>query len=61
MEDLSNALMTLMKAQAMKYVKGQIIKRTIFATLMSSLSPLALLNIGQIIGEYGPLSYVHID
>ncbi|KAJ3505360.1 hypothetical protein NLJ89_g7460 [Agrocybe chaxingu] len=49
LEELSDALMALMKSQAMKYVKGQIIRRTIFAGLMNSLAPLALLKIGQII------------
>lgn len=34
----------------MKYVKAEIIKRTILATLMSSLAPIAWLKIGQIIG-----------
>ncbi|KAF8163488.1 DUF726-domain-containing protein [Crassisporium funariophilum] len=49
LEELSTALMVLIKSQAMQYVKGEIIKRTIFAALMNSLAPLALLNVGQII------------
>ncbi|KDQ61026.1 hypothetical protein JAAARDRAFT_173479 [Jaapia argillacea MUCL 33604] len=49
LEQLSNALTTLVKAQAMKYVKAEIIKRTVLASLMSSLAPLAWLKIGQII------------
>ncbi len=34
----------------MGYVSGQILRRTILAGIMSSLAPLALLRIGQIIG-----------
>ncbi|CAA7271536.1 unnamed protein product [Cyclocybe aegerita] len=49
LEELSDALLALIKSQAMKYVKGEIIRRTIFAGLMNSLAPLALLKIGQII------------
>ncbi|KAL0946644.1 hypothetical protein HGRIS_012838 [Hohenbuehelia grisea] len=49
LQALSSALMTLIKSHAMKYVQSEIIKRTVFATLMSSLSPLALLKVGQII------------
>lgn len=51
LESLSSALSTLIKANAMKYVKVQIIRRTIFASLMTSLAPIAWLKIGQIIGE----------
>ncbi|EPQ58312.1 DUF726-domain-containing protein [Gloeophyllum trabeum ATCC 11539] len=46
---LSDALYTLIKAQAMQYVKAEIIKRTVLATLMSSLAPIAWLKIGRII------------
>ncbi|KAI0064563.1 DUF726-domain-containing protein [Artomyces pyxidatus] len=49
LEALSSALSTLVKAQAMRYVKAQIIKHTFFASLMSSLAPLAWLQIGRII------------
>ncbi|KAF9564386.1 DUF726-domain-containing protein [Agrocybe pediades] len=49
LEELSDALMTLIKSHAMKYVKGEVIKRTVFAALMNSLAPLALLKMGQII------------
>lgn len=52
LEALSNALETLVKAQAVKYIKAQIIKRTILATIFTILSPTAWLHIGQIIGEY---------
>lgn len=50
LQELSDALSTLVKSQAMSYVKGEIIKRSIFAGLMNSLAPVALLQIGQIIG-----------
>ncbi|KZT26413.1 DUF726-domain-containing protein [Neolentinus lepideus HHB14362 ss-1] len=46
---LSDALYALIKAQAMQYVKGEIIKRTVLASLMSSLAPIAWLKIGRII------------
>ncbi|KAF4578846.1 hypothetical protein EYR40_000995 [Pleurotus pulmonarius] len=49
LKDLSNALTALIKSHAMKFVKVEIIKRTVFASLMASLSPIALLKIGQII------------
>ncbi|KAF7973409.1 hypothetical protein HWV62_15207 [Athelia sp. TMB] len=49
LEDLANALGTLVKTQAMQYVKAQIIKQTVLAALMSALSPLAWLKIGKII------------
>lgn len=42
---------TLMKAEALKYVKGEVIKRTVLAGLMASLAPLGLLRIGQIMGK----------
>ncbi|KAI0082663.1 DUF726-domain-containing protein [Panus rudis PR-1116 ss-1] len=46
---LSNALLALVKSQAMKYVKAEVIKRTVFASLFAALSPTAWLKIGQII------------
>jgi len=49
LEELSSALKALIKSEAMKYVKSEVVKRTILAGLMSSLAPLALLKIGQII------------
>lgn len=51
LEELSNALTTLIHAEAIKYVKSEVLKRTFLAGLMSSLAPLALLKIGQIIGK----------
>ncbi|KAJ6547689.1 DUF726-domain-containing protein [Mycena capillaripes] len=49
LESLSNSLTTLMKANAMRYIRYEVVKRTVFASLMNSLAPIALLNIGQII------------
>ncbi|KAL4251752.1 TMCO4 family protein [Abortiporus biennis] len=46
---LSNALVALVKSQAVKYVKAQIIKRTVLAALFAALSPTAWLKIAQII------------
>jgi hypothetical protein len=48
--ELSNALGTLVKTQAMQYVKFEILKRTFFSGLMTALTPLALMKIGKIIG-----------
>jgi hypothetical protein len=39
------------KSHAMKYVKAEVIRRTVFAGLMSALSPIALLKIGELIGK----------
>ncbi|CCM02098.1 uncharacterized protein FIBRA_04175 [Fibroporia radiculosa] len=49
LEDLSNALTVLIKAQTMKYVRAEIIKRTVFASLFAALSPAAWLKLMQII------------
>ncbi|KAH7929748.1 DUF726-domain-containing protein [Leucogyrophana mollusca] len=49
LQAMSGALITLIKSQAMKYVKAEIIKRTILASLLSALSPVAWLKIGKII------------
>ena len=49
---LANALNALIKSQVIKYVKGEIIKRTVLASLMAALSPTAWLSIGQIIGGW---------
>ncbi|KAL1706918.1 DUF726-domain-containing protein [Schizophyllum commune] len=49
LEELSNALYTLVKSYSLKYVKAEIIKRTVLANLMYSLAPIAWLKIGQII------------
>lgn len=48
--ELSDALVTLLKAKAMAYVQKEIIKRTVLASLFASLSPVAYLQIGKIIG-----------
>lgn len=45
---------TLVKSQAMKYVQAEIIRRTIFAALMTSLAPIAFLKVGKIIGTHCP-------
>ena len=50
---ISNALGDLIKYQAINFVGGEILKRTILASLLSALSPAALLKIGKIIGMYG--------
>ena len=50
MKDLSDALFALVKTQAMNYVKAEVIRRTVFASLMSSLAPIAWLKVGRIIG-----------
>ncbi|KAL0071333.1 hypothetical protein AAF712_001189 [Marasmius tenuissimus] len=47
--DLSDALFTLVGTHVMKYVSLQVLKRTAFAALVASLTPLAWLKIGQII------------
>jgi len=49
LEDLSNALTALIKAQVMKHLKAEIIKRTVFASLFAALSPTSWLKIAQII------------
>ena len=54
LEALSNALANLVKTHAMKYIRAEIIRHTVLATLMSGLVPLAWLKIGKIIGEILP-------
>jgi len=49
--ELSDALATLLKDKAIWYVQKEIIKRTVLATLFASLSPVAYLQIGNIICE----------
>ncbi|CAK5277654.1 unnamed protein product [Mycena citricolor] len=49
LQSLSNSLVTLVKTNALRYIKAEVIKRTVFATLMSSLAPMAILKVGQII------------
>ena len=53
---LSKALKTLIKSQTMQFVKGQVMQQTVFAALMSALSPAAWINIGHIIGMLRPCS-----
>lgn len=48
---LSDAMYKLVKGHAMKIFKAEVIRRTVFANLMSALSPVALLKIGELIGE----------
>jgi len=47
--ELSDALVALLKDKAISYVKKEIIKRTVLASLFASLSPVAYLQIGKII------------
>ncbi|KAJ7632740.1 DUF726-domain-containing protein [Roridomyces roridus] len=49
LQSLSNALYSLLKLNAMRYLQKEVIRRTVFASLMSSLAPIAWLKIGQII------------
>ncbi|KZT11351.1 DUF726-domain-containing protein [Laetiporus sulphureus 93-53] len=49
LENLSNAFNDLIKAQAMYYVKAEIVKRTVFAALFAALSPTAWLQVTRII------------
>lgn len=49
LKKLASALGDLIKSYAIKYVKSEIIKRTVLAALLSSLSPIALLKLGQIV------------
>lgn len=48
--ELADALNALVKSQALTYIRGEIIKRTVLASLMAALSPTAWLKVGQIIG-----------
>ncbi|KAF7294835.1 hypothetical protein MIND_01021400 [Mycena indigotica] len=48
LESLSNALTTLVKTNAIRYLRVEVLKRTVFATLMASLAPVALLKFGEI-------------
>ncbi|KIK57694.1 hypothetical protein GYMLUDRAFT_45861 [Collybiopsis luxurians FD-317 M1] len=49
LEQLSDALYALIKTNAMKYVRAEIIRHTVFASLLAALGPIALLKIGEII------------
>lgn len=48
--ELSDAFVALLKDKAIGYIKKEIIKRTVLATLFASLSPMAYLQIGKVIG-----------
>jgi hypothetical protein len=48
--ELSDALVALLKDKAVGYIKKEIIRRTVLASLFASLSPVAYLQIGKIIG-----------
>jgi len=50
--ELSDALVTLLKDKAISYIQKEIIKRTFLASLFASLSPVAYLQIGRIIGKW---------
>ncbi|KAK6500894.1 hypothetical protein TWF506_003654 [Arthrobotrys conoides] len=47
--DLGNALTTMLKTYGFAYLKIEIIKRTVLATLMAALWPIALLKLGQVV------------
>ncbi|KIY43556.1 DUF726-domain-containing protein, partial [Fistulina hepatica ATCC 64428] len=49
LEELSSALYTLVKSNLMKYIRTEVFRRTLFASLITSLSPIAFLKIGEII------------
>ncbi|KAJ7905635.1 DUF726-domain-containing protein [Mycena olivaceomarginata] len=49
LKSLSTSLSALVKTNAMRYIQYEVIKRTVFASLMSSLLPMTWLKIGQII------------
>ncbi|KAK6345620.1 hypothetical protein TWF718_007530 [Orbilia javanica] len=47
--DLGNALTTILKSYGFAYLKIEILKRTVLATLMMALWPIALLRLGQVV------------
>jgi pimeloyl-ACP methyl ester carboxylesterase len=47
--DLGDAIETMVKNYAIKYIKAEIIKRTVLASLWSALWPLGLLKIAQVV------------
>jgi uncharacterized membrane protein YcjF (UPF0283 family) len=51
LKKLSDALYQLITSNVMKYVKAEIIRRTMFASLMSALSPMALVKVGEVMGK----------
>ena len=50
LQDLSTALTALIKSQSMKYVRREIVKRTVFATLWAALTPTVWINLVHIVG-----------
>jgi hypothetical protein len=52
LKELSTALSDLLKSHALKLVRMEIIKRTVLSGLLAAVPPLALLKIGQIVGQY---------
>ncbi|EPT06031.1 hypothetical protein FOMPIDRAFT_125031 [Fomitopsis schrenkii] len=50
LRDLSDALSILVKSQSMKYVRRELVKRTVFASLWAALMPTVWLNLVHIIG-----------
>ncbi|KAJ3151625.1 hypothetical protein HDU86_006044 [Geranomyces michiganensis] len=46
---LGNALTTMMKSYALGYLKAEIIKQTVLATLMAGLWPLSILKFGKLV------------
>ncbi|KAK7467244.1 hypothetical protein VKT23_004301 [Stygiomarasmius scandens] len=49
LHDLSTALYKLIASNTMKYIRAEILRRTVFASLMFALAPISLLKIGEII------------
>ncbi|ESK94526.1 duf726 domain-containing protein [Moniliophthora roreri MCA 2997] len=49
LRDLSNALVTLVGTNAMKFVGAQVVQRTVLAPILAALAPTAWLKVGQII------------
>ena len=50
LQELSTALTALIKSQSMKYVRREIVKRTVFATLWAALTPTVWINLVHIVG-----------
>ncbi|KAI8817608.1 DUF726-domain-containing protein [Fimicolochytrium jonesii] len=46
---LGNALSAMIKSQAIAYVKGEILKRTVLASLMTAMWPLGLVKVGKLL------------
>jgi hypothetical protein len=59
LEALSSALETLIKHQAVEYLKAQVIQNTVLQAIFNFTSPTSWLQIGQIIGEIP--SFVYCD